>query len=182
MGQEIDYAAVLEDLEARRAALDGAISVLRQLVGTGALEAVLVPPPSGAKSEGARNSSQTPSEVTPGLFHGLSVAEAARKFLEMTKAKQRTVDITAALKRGGIESAAGNFYSNVFTTMMRRKDFIKLGKYWALAEWYPTRAAASAAAGKTAKKTRRRKPRRELKKRQERESAPSSGSGSSEAA
>jgi hypothetical protein len=143
---EIDYAAVLVDLETRRAALDGAITVLRQLVGNGALDAV---PSPGMKIE---ERDATPSEVVPGVFHGLSVSEAARKFLEMTKAKQRTVDIASALRQGGIESTADNFYGNVFTTMKRRKDFVKLGKFWALAEWYPTRATSPA---KAPKKTRR---------------------------
>jgi hypothetical protein len=144
MGQEIDYAAVLADLEARRATLDGVITVLKQMVGTGVLEAILIPSPPGTKSENANRdtvgSGALPSEVRPGVFHGLSVSEAVRKFLEMTKTKQRTVDIATALRQGGIESTADNFYGNVFTTMKRRKDFVKLGKFWALAEWYPTRA------------------------------------------
>lgn len=180
MAQEVDYAAVLADLEARRAALDGVIAVLKQLVGTGALEAILVPP-TGDKAEGgmARTAAATPSEVAPGMFHGLSVSEAARKFLEMKKAKQRTVDIAAALRQGGIESTAANFYGNVFTTMKRRKDFIKLGKFWALAEWHPTRTPGPT---KPPKRGRAGKPRGVKRKRQPSQPAPSGTPTPSEAA
>lgn len=90
------------------------------------------------------------------MFHGLSVAVAARRFLELKKTKQRMKDIVDGIQQGGIESSAGNFYSNVFTTLKRRKDFIRLGKFWALAEWHPTRVAAQE---KPSKKTRKaRKP------------------------
>ncbi len=81
----------------------------------------------------------------------------------MKKTKQKTRAICDALLQGGIESGARDFYSNVYTTLARTKDFIKLGKYWALATWHPTRAVTSQT--KPHKKARRRKPRAERAKR-----------------
>jgi hypothetical protein len=151
MSQEIDYSAVLADLEARKAALDAAIAAVKAILGQGTLETA-----SSVSGTGAaiRSENALPQEVAPGVFHGMSISEAARKFLEMRKAKQKTRAIADAIRQGGIESGARDFYSNVYTTMARRpKEFIRLGKYWALVEWHPTRAAVTTA--KPAKKGRR---------------------------
>jgi hypothetical protein len=151
MSQEINYAAVLADLEARRASLDAAIAAVRALLGQGPAEGVPgtdiargTPQPQGEVRDA--------SEIKPGTFHGMSVAEAARKFLEMTKTKQRTKDIVAAIQRGGIETTAGSFYSNVYTTLMRRKDFKRLGKNWVLEEWNPNVAAPEVKPAKAKRK------------------------------
>lgn len=137
MGQEIDYAAVLADLEARKTALDAAIAAVKAILGQGPVEAL------GLSSGGTRQIGigSEPQEVTPGVFHGLSVSQAAKKYLEMKKTKQRTKDIAKAIREGGIETTASNFYANVFNTLKRGKDFIKLGKQWGLAEWHPTRVS-----------------------------------------
>jgi hypothetical protein len=152
MGQEIDYTKVLADLEARRAAIEAAIvGVKAMLLGQGSAEGA----PGAPAGAGAPHSdSALPTEVAPGVFHGMSVSEAARTFLEMKKQKQRTRTICDAMLAGGIESDARDFYSNVYTTLARNKDFFKRGKYWMLTSWDPRRAAA-AAGPKPAKKTRR---------------------------
>jgi hypothetical protein len=178
MAQEIDWNAVLADLEARRATLDTAITSLRGLITGGGLEAILATPVT-VKQVDAREMTDAPQEVRPGVFHGMSVSEACRTYLEITKKKQKTRAICDAVLQGGIESDARDFYSNVYTTMARNKDFIKLGKYWALSEWYPARAAAAVAA-KPGKKTRRRanKPRTTRKQRPEGSTASKSPSPS----
>jgi hypothetical protein len=147
MSQEIDYTRVLADLEARRAALDAAIAGVRALLGqpADAAGAVSVPGTPGQALEW--------SEIGPGTFHGMSVSEASRKFLEMTKKKQKTRVIAEALVNGGIESESKSFYSTVYTTMQRNKDFLRLGKYWALREWYPTRAEAAPKPTKRGRRT-----------------------------
>jgi hypothetical protein len=154
MNQKIDYGKVLADLEARRAALDAAIATVKGILGQETADAA----PDGATAGGAlvgRGDTTLPTEVAPGVFHGMSVAEAARTFLEMKKVKQKTRTICDAMLQGGIESDARDFYSNVYTTLARNKDFFKRGKYWALTSWDPRRAAAQAA--KPAKKPRRAK-------------------------
>jgi hypothetical protein len=150
MSQEVDYAAVAADLEARIASLQALLAGVRALMGQAPIEG----PPSGAGGISAPAvGREIPKEVTPGVFHSMSVSEAAKTFLEMTKVKQKTRAICDALTRGGIESDARDFYSNVYTTLSRNKDFFKRGKYWALTAWDPRRAAA--AATKPAKKARR---------------------------
>lgn len=144
MGQDIDYAAVIADLENRRNTIDNTIAFLRGLVDGGGVVGAQAQMSSLLDLKREKPESR---EVVPGLFHGLSVAAAARKFLEMKRSKQRMVDIVSALQQGGIESEAGNFYSNVFTTISRKKDFTRLGKYWALAEWYPNRPVVTAKKG-----------------------------------
>jgi hypothetical protein len=137
MSQEIDYVAVLADLETRKAALDAAIAGVRAILGQGPVEGLPLPP--GVKPGGLGAGQQ---EVTPGVFHGLSVSQAAKKYLEMTKEKQKTAAIAKAIRKGGIETTASNFYANVFNTLKRSKDFRKLGPHWVLAEWHPHPASA----------------------------------------
>lgn len=133
MGQDIDYAAVLADLESKRAALDAAIAAVRAILGQAPNEAP------GGPGGGLSSTPGTdlPSEVTPGIFHSMSVSEAAKKYLEMKKVKQKTRALCDALSQGGIESDSKNFYGNVYTTLTRNKDFMRRGKYWALASWFP---------------------------------------------
>lgn len=109
MSQEIDYRKVLADLEAKKAAIETSIAGIKQMLG---------------------------QEVLPGTFHGLSMAEAAKKYLRMVKVKKKTKEICDALLKGGVETIAKDFYSNMFNVMQRNKDFIKLGVYWGLSEWH----------------------------------------------
>jgi hypothetical protein len=149
MGQKVDYAAVLADLEAKRADMDRMIVwVKSQLAPTGTGS---IPGPGGTPAQAT--SADLPKEVAPGVFHGKSVSEAAKMYLEMKKVKQKTRVLCDALLQGGIESDSKNFYSNVYTTLSRNKDFFLRGKYWMLTSWDPRRAAAAAA--KPSKKSRR---------------------------
>lgn len=149
MSQEINYAAVLADLEAKRAALDAAIAGVRAMLGQAAAESAGATEGATAPAPGV----DVPKDVVPGVFHGKSVSEAAKMYLEMKKVKQKTRAICDALLQGGIESDSKNFYGNVYTTLTRNKDFFRRGKYWALTSWDPRRAAAAAA--RPARKARR---------------------------
>ncbi|MGH9867010.1 MAG: hypothetical protein ACREAA_02450 [Candidatus Polarisedimenticolia bacterium] len=145
MSQEIDWDRVIEELEAKRALIDTTIAGIRALRGLpGQMPLAGVPDMTGVGAlpmdQPRRAAADLPSEVAPGVFHGLSIAQACKKLFRMLKTKQRTPDICRALQAGGIESSAKNFYSNVYTTLARDKDFINLGgSWWALAEWYPNR-------------------------------------------
>lgn len=156
MGNDIQhyYTAVLAALEARKAAIEAAILTIRQEMHGQAIE---IQPSSGnvATSTVATGSVQEATQgVVPGIFHGLSISEAARKFLMMTKTKQTTNAICQALLAGGVESSSKNFYSNVFTRLTRTKGFIKIGKGWALAEWHPTHVPTQAKPKRQRKKPR----------------------------
>lgn len=130
MTKEIDYAAVLADLEARRAIIDNTIAGIRLLLGQPSLDS------GGAGASQDANGTQDPPEDA---FVNLAVSPAAKKFLRMiARRPQSTQAICEALKRGGLKSSAKNFYSNVHTALSRDPDFVKVSRgKWGLAEWYP---------------------------------------------
>lgn len=130
------YAAVLADLEAQRAELDAAIAVIRRRMGQ-AGEPIQPATPSSA----ARNG--TSQEITSDAFFGMSMAAAVRKYLQMMRRPQAVQTIADALKSGGFTTRAENFYSNVYTTLKRGDEFVKVKRgEWGLAEWYGPRAKA----------------------------------------
>lgn len=119
--QSIDYRAVLADLEARRAQLDQAIAAIRLFLG-----------------EQGDGGSALFTEVKSDTFFGLSVTDAAKKYLTIVKDPKSTQEIADALKAGGFKSTAKNFYSNVFTALSRDDTFCKIKRgQWALSEWSP---------------------------------------------
>ncbi len=132
MSSEIDYEAVLADLEARRADLEAAIIGIRRILGQTDEPGV---------SMKASNEPGKPIELEIDAFIGMSVSDAAKKFLRMMGRKpQGTQTICDALVRGGFKSKAKNFYSNVHTALSRDPDFVRVGRgKWGLAEWYPSK-------------------------------------------
>jgi hypothetical protein len=148
MSQEIDDDPVLAHMKAMLASLQSAIAHYEAFKGLR---------PSEGLTDGAKVSPSVvddrPEQLGPGVFHGLSISEAAKRFLEITKKKQKTRAICDAIQKGGIETDAKNFLSNVYTTLLRNKDFIRVGSYWALADWHPTRVGTTVS--KPAKKNKR---------------------------
>src|SRR3970040_1639645 len=93
MPVEIDYEAVLADLESRRADLDAAIAGIRRILGQ---------PEQSDISTKATNESAKPVELEIDAFIGMSVSDAAKKFLRMMgRRPQGTQTICDALVRGG---------------------------------------------------------------------------------
>ena len=129
--QPINYEAVLSDLEAKRAALDAIIAGLRQLVGAGG--GLNLSPTSATPMVPPINV----HEVDAGTFFNMSIPDAARKFLRMTKRKQKTRVIADALQKGGIHSTAKDFRTMVYSILDRQEDVVRVGNEWGLAEWYP---------------------------------------------
>jgi len=136
MANEIDYAAVLADMEAKRAALDSAIAGIRQWLslGGGSEESQGTPTvPSEKKPE--------PPEVKFDTFFGLSIPDAIRKFLTMTKRPQSVSDITRALQDGGLTTTSKNLLATAGSTLSRLKqtdgDLVPVQGKWGLREWYP---------------------------------------------
>jgi hypothetical protein len=140
----IDYAAVLADLRAKRDKLNAAIEAIEPLV----FSARPAPPAEGAGSDtgmGDETSSPRetkeafPARVEPDTFFGLSITEAARKYLRMKKRPAATREITDALLEGGYLTNSKVFYSNVFASLRRSPEFVSVQQKWGLAEWYPGR-------------------------------------------
>ncbi len=132
MSEEIDYGAILINLESRKAAIEAAIAGIKVLMGE-------MPPGAVAIQKSPTGRVEGPEGIGPGTFFGMTKSEAAKAYLEIVKKKQKTAAICDALQRGGIESSAKNLYSNIFTMLTRDKEFVKVGKYWGLASWFPNR-------------------------------------------
>jgi hypothetical protein len=76
-------------------------------------------------------------------FFQMSMPRAAEKYLKMIKRPAHTNEISEALKKGGFLSQAKNFNVVVHSGLHRDKAFIKVGKDWGLAEWYPARTKST---------------------------------------
>lgn len=145
--QSIDYEKVISDLEAKRAAFNAAVDVAIQNMRfvMAAMNSLSVAPAAGnlALLGHAPKVSVTPGGVTPDAFFGLGIAEAAIKYLQIVKRQQTSRDIADALEGANYHHTSQNFVNTVNTALYRRerdeKDVVKIGRNWALAEWYPGR-------------------------------------------
>jgi len=135
----MDYGAFLADLEAKRAALDAAISSVKTAMwALGTAEAVA----SYANTATTVNLAIHNSDIPAGAFLRKSIPEAAKLYLAAVKKKQTTKEIAKALLEGGMETNAKDFETTVKTGLHRVSkntgEFVRLkGGTWGLAEWYP---------------------------------------------
>jgi hypothetical protein len=143
-GEQIDYFAILADLEAKRMALEAAIASVRAAMIAGLL---------GSNAEGtalaamsmpsAFSSSLISNEVPAGAFLGKSIPDAAKLYLEIVKKKQTSKKIADALQKGGMETNSKNFQQMVHSVLDRARKatnsgIVKLDRsHWGLATWYP---------------------------------------------
>ena len=127
MTNDLDYGAFLADLRAKRDQLDSAIKAIEAIVGA------------QAKSAPALTLGDIPSDA----FFGMSVIDAAVKYLRMTKKPATPTEIAEAIEMGGFTHQSKNLSNTIYTTLDRastRDDVItKVGRRWGLAEWYPGR-------------------------------------------
>lgn len=132
---QIDYAAVLEDLKKRREKIDAAIAAIALILGD----------PSAALASVSSNGDEAGTNAVKGdTFFNMTVPDAIRKYLSMMKEPQRATVITRALKSGGIKSLSKNFGANVSTTLARDEGFVNVNGAWGLASWYPGRGLKKA--------------------------------------
>jgi hypothetical protein len=137
--QAIDYAAMLANMEAKKAALEAAIASLRAALAMGALGS------SSSSDEGATvslGSMMYGGDVPNGAFLGKSIPEAARLYLEIIKKKQTSREIAEALQKGGVESTSKNFIGMIGPVLERARRnanpvIVKVGNQWGLSSWYP---------------------------------------------
>jgi len=143
--QTIDYEAVVADLEAKRAAfnsaVDGAIAGIKHVLG--AIAAMPGSPQVIATATVPSGAVVHPASVTPDTFFGLNLAESAIRYLQIVKKQQTTREITDALEAANFHHQSSNFVNTVNTALYRRErdeaDVVRIGRNWALAEWYPGR-------------------------------------------
>jgi len=155
---KLDYATFLADLEGKRTLLDTAISSLKAALAAGALGTT-----EGTSYINLAATIVKPSihngEVPAGAFLGKSIPEAAKLFLSIVKSKQTTREIADALLKGGMETTSANFENIVHAGLNREKkasgEIVRVGKAWALAQWYPSGIRAQGRQEK--RKTKKRK-------------------------
>lgn len=125
IGGGIDYAAVLADIEARIAKLQATADGIREIM---AAAGGSPSGPSGPRGGGIR----------PDTFLKMSIPDATKTLLEMTREKQSTQAVIDALVKGGLPESK---YNTVYSILARREknvgDIINMRGDWALKEWYP---------------------------------------------
>ena len=137
---KLDYGAILADLEAKKNVLEQAIASLRAAIAIGTLGST-----EGSSYVNLAANVVSPSihggEVPSGAFFGKSIPETAKLFLSIVKKKQSTKEICDALKKGGMETTSDNWEGIVAAGLNRAMNntgaFLRVGKNWALPEWYP---------------------------------------------
>src|ERR1700687_1496195 len=127
-----DYQAVLADLEAKRDELDNAINVIKRVLGD--------PTASHATASG-HHKQPAGHTLTPTSFFGMSVGDAAKKYLAFVKEPQSAPVIAKALETYGIKTVSKNFTVTVFSALERKEDAGEIVRpkrgLWGLSEWYP---------------------------------------------
>lgn len=132
------YEVVLNDLRAKKAQIEQAIS---------AIEAIRGGTSSGAASTLSSSASvgQNSDIDSPGAFLGMSIVDAAKKLLAAKRQPLRNPDIAAAFKRGGLAMNSKDAVNTIGSVLTRRAndvgDLVKVDRgTWGLKEWYPNRS------------------------------------------
>ena len=125
----VDWAAALADIEARIAKLQGVADGIRDMLAASG---------SGAAPTGGGPGGGGGGSVKPDTFLKLSIPDATKKLLDMTRSKQSTQEVMDALVKGGLPPSK---YNTIYSILARRAsqvgDIINMKGDWALAEWYP---------------------------------------------
>lgn len=135
MSAEVDYGAVLEDLEKKKVALENAIAGIKQILGQ----------PQIGENTPIRSPGST--DIQSDAYSQMSMPDAIRKYLKTAKKPQSAKSITEALKSGGLTSMAQSLSNNVYAVLRRMEketgDIVRVKKEWGLAEWYGGRKTKS---------------------------------------
>jgi hypothetical protein len=135
MPDNVDYQAVVADLKSRRARLDQLIAGFEAMIlGQGDPATLDVDPT-------APTGGVLPTMIHADTFFGLSIADAAKKFLKMARRAQHTAAIADAVGQGGLKRPDVNVMSSILVRAAKGREVTKVGKgMWGLAEWYPKSA------------------------------------------
>jgi hypothetical protein len=133
------YDVVLADLLAQRERLDAAIAAIQALKGGGG------PTGSGGSNAATQTGNGSGStKIESDSFFGLTILEAAKKYLSMVKRPQKAGAITEALKQGGYTFSTSSPLP-VVASLLNRDDakggeIVRVSKgMFGLASWYKTR-------------------------------------------
>ena len=113
MESQIDYAAVLEDLENDRAELEALIAYIkRKKLGQG-MDIQITPGTGSMKSTGMRPTMMRGTTIAQDAFFSLGLIDAAKKYLAIMKAPKSAREIADALRAGGFNTTSKDF-NNTF--------------------------------------------------------------------
>lgn len=135
---KVDYAALLSDLEAKKAALEASIASIRSAMALGVLgeaaEGVEVPQ-RGSTSSGDNGA---PVDLPRGALLGKTIPQAITLYLSAVKRRQTNKQITEALKEQGVVST-GKLEQVVTGSLnrMRGIEVLRFDDGWGLTAWYP---------------------------------------------
>jgi len=133
----IDYNAVLADLKKKRDELDKAIAGIEVIIG--------LAPNSGVQAAQPQPSLAANAPIPEDAFFGMSIVEAANKYLQIKKKPQTTKQIAEALEAGGLTNQSGNFGNTVGSVLNRNVAsanpiFANISRgTWGLSSWYGNR-------------------------------------------
>lgn len=139
-----DVEAAIAALEAQKTGIDETIAALRRYQGLGFQGSGVI----------VESRAIDPASIPDDAFFGLSIGEAAKKYLGIIKRKQSIREIAEALDRGGLPHASGDFVATVATMLSRHAkkdgDLVRVGRGdWGLAAWYGNRRPAKQPATKS---------------------------------
>lgn len=133
MSDTVDiYEPVIADLKGRIAELQATVDNLERLRGNVAVGTGL-----GLQVRG------TGFVFSNDAFFGMTVGDAARKYLSTIKKTATIATIGEALIAGGWKTASKNVSENLRAILSRHPDFVKINGEFGLTEWYPGRKGAT---------------------------------------
>lgn len=137
---QIDYEAVLADLERERDELDMFIGYIKRKK-LGQVEGAFNASAPGQNRPTVVPSAATPTNLTSDAFFGLSLVDATKKYLAIAKSPKTSRQICDALLAGGFKTTSKDFNNTVFSVLSREDKqegvIAKVNNTWGLAEWYP---------------------------------------------
>jgi hypothetical protein len=144
MAQEFKhYDAVIADLKAKRDQLSAMIDTLEHMKGMGV-------PYVGSTGSDAPRVASGAGEIPHDAFFGMTIPEAAKKYLAIVKHTVKHPVLCDAILAGGFTTSSPNFREVVRSTLGRQPDFVKIRGQWGLKEWYGTRGKRKSKRGTSA--------------------------------
>jgi len=127
MENEVDYEAVLADLEAKKAKIEAAIAGVKMMLG----KAV-------SASGGPLGVEKAQTSISFDTFYSMTVIDSAKKYLTMVaKDAKSTKEILKALDSGGCKTTYSTLSSSLSRAYTAGEIACPKRGMWGLPEWYP---------------------------------------------
>ena len=97
---------------------------------------------SGASAIPQQTRQDTSVSFSNDAFFGMTIADAAKKYLGTIKKTAKANTIADALLAGGLKTAAKVFVESVRSILSKHPNFVLINGEFGLSEWYPGRKVA----------------------------------------